>query len=349
MALYYRVLGLAAVVNSVLGAIRIYHIPLNWLVLALLGWIIADGATRLGEKEPGGLFTHLPGPPVARVIVTSCAVILLVDCMIRKNLVFRSTASPMTGVATSSAANQEGPVPIDLRVSGRFGRGGVGGLWLTDFPAALDITETGTIELVTRVIEHGGFHGFHTFAEDRSGTWSLALPRESLTGDLEDGIVYFGLSARPALRLRIPAKPTPIVLSVGNAMELMAFHRTLDLVLAESALREAAFAGQLGWNTSPTPAGPAASAPIPEKNPGGRDRVGQPHRFLEVNAPMRSGETFVIPANGPRPACVRRRAARRNRPAPRPGCSPRHRRDQGPLGERRQGHRCRSGRGTPPA
>ncbi len=64
-------------------------------------------------------------------------------------------------------------------------------------------------------------------------------------------------------------KPTAIVLSVGNATELMAFHRMLDEILAESARRQAAFFGQLEPTASPAPAGPGTAAPIPQKKAGG--------------------------------------------------------------------------------
>jgi hypothetical protein len=70
---------------------------------------------------------------------------------------------------------------------------------------------------------------------------------------LEDGILYFGFSARPALRLRSPDNREAIVLSVRNRPELMTLHRTLDEVLAESARNEAAFDMRLKELAAPVP------------------------------------------------------------------------------------------------
>src|SRR5262249_5062560 len=111
---------------------------------------------------------------------------------------------------------------------------------------------------------------------DRSGSWSLVLSRETLAGDVEDGLLYLGLSARPALRLRVPGEPRAVILSLGRASELMAFRRQLDEVLAESARRGAMFAAQLEAIAAPHHAaaggapGPAKGTPaVAEKKAGG--------------------------------------------------------------------------------
>jgi hypothetical protein len=112
---------------------------------------------------------------------------------------------------------------------------------------------------------------------DKSGSWSLVLSRETLTGDVEDGLLFFGLSARPALRFRIPGEPRAVILSLEHPSELMAFRRQLDEVLAESARRGAMFAAQLKAIATPYRAaaggatGPAEGTPaVAERKAGSK-------------------------------------------------------------------------------
>jgi hypothetical protein len=251
MALYYRVLGLFAAINSILECISFYHIRLNWLVLALLLLISAGGAERLSNPKGEGVLASLQAPPVLVLVAPLVVLGLFVVCIVKKNLIFRLTTSIRTDGSTSRARHEDGQEYVTARVSGWFQRGGGSRLWLRDCPAYWDISEDGTIALVTGVAGGSQSHGFPAM-EDLSGNWNLTVSRAMLQADPEDGIVYFALSARPALRLRVPEKPEGVVLTVDNTTELLSLRHTLDELLAESGRREASFASRLDAIATPT-------------------------------------------------------------------------------------------------
>jgi hypothetical protein len=155
MGLYYRALGVMAATNHVLGSIRLYHIALNWLAVASLVWVFVDGAGRLGEPMPGGVFGEHRAPVMAAVALSACGLILLAVCMWRRNLIFRTTTS-WTQSAAPAAGGRDGGETIDLRATGRFHRGAGDALTLRDFPVVWDVSETGAVSLVTRVVDRGG-------------------------------------------------------------------------------------------------------------------------------------------------------------------------------------------------
>jgi hypothetical protein len=244
VALVYRLLGLVAGVNSVLERITLQHIGLNWLVLGMLVLISAGGAELLANPE-AGVLASLQVPPLLLLLAPLVVLSLFVICIARRNLIFQSTASIVSDGSMRLGAGEAGPGYMAPRVSGWFHRSGGSPLWLLEFPATWDIDAEGTVSLVTRVAGGSEAHSFHPAWEDRSGEWSITLSRAMLTGDVEDGIVYFALSARPALRLHAAEKRKGVVLSVRSPMELTALHLTIDQVLAESARREAILTSKL--------------------------------------------------------------------------------------------------------
>ncbi len=258
MGLYYRALGVVATANHVLGSIRLYHVPLNWLALASLVWVFAAGVARLGEPAAGGPFGDHPASAMATVGLSLCGLILFAVCIWQENLIFRSTATWTDGAAGASGHGPDAET-IDLRATGRFHRGVGDAFWLRDFPVAWDVSDSGTVSLVTRVVDEGGIPELFSQSADRTGRWSIILSRELLTGDVDDGLLYFGLSARPAMRFRVLGEPKTVVLSLGAASELMAFRRQVDEVLAESARKQSAFAAQVEAIASAPDAAPGVS------------------------------------------------------------------------------------------
>src|SRR5262249_38973821 len=157
--------------NHVLGSIRLYHVPLNWLAVASLVWVFVDGVERLRERMPGGVFGDHRAPVMAAVALSACGLILWAVCLWRKGPIFRPTAS-WTQAAAPAAGDRDSGGPIDLRATGRFHRGVGDTLSLRDFPVAWDVSETGAVSLVTRVVDRGGGPELFSDPADRSGTWS---------------------------------------------------------------------------------------------------------------------------------------------------------------------------------
>jgi hypothetical protein len=241
MWLFYRLLGLAAFVDEVLGSIRLnYIIRCNWILFALISLYFCAGASALGlpwPKLPSDIPLDYPGIQTALALT---ALALLVICWLRGDTIFR----PMNIVARTDNMPQT-PVPvgreeIDLRISGRFDRGLGHSLSLREFPARWNIHDTGSISLET-FVEHVGGFDFSISPSDNSGRWSLVVPRETLIDGTEEGMLYFGLSARPAFRLKLPGRRMTAILSVKNASQLMSLSRMFDLLAAESAAKEASF------------------------------------------------------------------------------------------------------------
>jgi hypothetical protein len=132
------------------------------------------------------------------------------------------------------------PEEIDLRVSGRFDRGLGHSLSLREIPVRWNIDDTGSILLETYIEEAEGID-LALPLSDRSGPWSLIVPREALVDGTEEGVLYFGLSARPAFRLTLPGRRMTAILSVKNASQLMTLSRLFDVLLAESAAKAVRF------------------------------------------------------------------------------------------------------------
>jgi hypothetical protein len=270
MSFYYRMLGLAAALNAILGAIRLHHIPLNLLVMGLLALATVGQAVGFGPNGAGGAFSNPEAGTILRVALCASIFVLLVICLVRKNVIFRPMDS-LRGSGTVALGDGEGVGRIVApRASGVFRRDSGQMLRLHNFPTVWDISEAGAISLVTRVAG-GDFHGFIGPSEDPSGMWSLALPREMLEHGLEDGILYYGLSARPALRGFPPGKSEAVILTVDSRSDLLAFPRTLDEVLAESAREQASFFAKVEEAQSAAPAHPDRKASAPAGN--GEERI----------------------------------------------------------------------------
>ena len=259
MGLLYRLLGLVSAVNAVLGAIRIYWLRLNWIALALLVWASFDAARQLAELRPAWVLARDQIVPIARMTLSTAALVLFVVCLMRQNIIFRVAALPLANGSMVRADSDGRRWATDLRFSGKVRRGGAS-LPLRDFPVALNVAETGEISLEASVEVVGESPDIYSLGEDRSGMWSVPVSRESLKDGLEEGVLYWGLSTRPALRLTNPGTREVMILSFPNAVELRAFLDTLDDVVAESARNEAIFSTRLT---------DVASQPSPAKKPEG--------------------------------------------------------------------------------
>jgi hypothetical protein len=243
MSLLYRALGITALVNEILAAISFYHIRLNWILLAVLAILFGDGAAQLGSPRLTWHFLHPLVSPILEMSFSALAIVLLLICMTRRNTVFRPTAFVVGDGAISRTAGAGQYQEFDLRVTAQFERGGGNTVSIREFPFRWEISDTGAISIETRVGAAGGLDldMLAPQSGDPSGLWSLIVPRKSLTDGLEDGILYFGLSARPALRLAFPGRRTAAILSVRHAEQLIALRSTFDTLLAQSAAKEAAF------------------------------------------------------------------------------------------------------------
>jgi hypothetical protein len=264
MSLLYRTLGITALVNEILGSIRLNHIRLNWIGLAVLPVLFADGYIQLGSPRLTWHFLHPLVPPILEMAFATLALVLVLICMARRNTIFRPTTLAVGDGAISRQAVLAQAQAVDVQVTARFDRGGGNIVSLREFPFTWQVSETGAISIETRVAEAGGAHIWLPQSGDPSGLWSLIVPRETLTNGLEHGILYYGLRARPALRLNFPGRPSAAILSVGDASQLIGLRSTFDALLAESADKEAVFFSAVEQKLAPpTPepqAGPRSDA-----------------------------------------------------------------------------------------
>jgi hypothetical protein len=241
MSLLYRALGIAALFNEVLGAIRWNHIRLNWILLAVLSLVFVDGAVRLESPRVIWPFLHPQTVPVLQMALSSSALVLALISLARRNSIFRPIDLVAEKGGPPPAADPVESQQVDLQVTGRFDRGGGNSVSLINFPCRWHISETGAISLETRVVELGGFDPFRPLGGEASGEWNLLVPRETLTDRLEDGMLYFGISARPAVRLSFPGRRMTATLSVRNVSQRLALRRQFDALLATSADAEKIF------------------------------------------------------------------------------------------------------------
>jgi hypothetical protein len=265
MWLFYRLLGLTALLDEGAGSIRLnYLIRGDWILFAVIFFYFITGASAFGLPWANPLEIPL-AYPVLQTSLAASALALLVICWMRRDTIFRPMNIVARGVDTSQSPI---PGPIDLRFSGRFDRSLGHYLSLRNFPVWWNVDDTGSISLETRVKEAGVFD-VETLLSDSSGHWSLIVPRETLIAGAEEGTLYFGLSARPAFRLSLPGRRTTAILSVKNASQLMTLSRLFDGLLAESAAKEASFFRNLDANPSqPSPPRPPEPTERREK-PGG--------------------------------------------------------------------------------
>jgi hypothetical protein len=266
MAPFHRTLGIAALVNEFLGAIRWNHIRLNWILLVVLALLFADGFVQLGSPRLSLSFLHPLFLPVLQMILSSTAFAFCVVSLVRRNTIFRPTHVVANNVGTSQAEELVNASKIGLRVTSRFDRGGGNSISLIEFPCQLRVSDTGAISLETRVVEAGGFDSFRPHGGERSGEWSLLVPRETLTSGLQDGFLYFGLSARPAVRLAFPGRRMTAILSVGNAQQVRALRLIFDSLLDASAASEKVFYKKLEENLTQPSAAPRPEPKIATKN-----------------------------------------------------------------------------------
>jgi len=248
MGLFYRVLGLMAFVHQVCGSIHAHYIiRLDWIVVALLLFYLFAGASALGLPWPAFPLEIQLAYPVLQTILASSALALFLICWVRRGTIFRTMNIIARGDSMPQRAVSERPEPIELRFSGRFDRGFGQPLSLRELPVRWKIEDTGAILLESYIEEVHIGSDFPFPRSDNSGYWSLIIPREALIEGAEEGILYYGLSACPAFRLRLPARQITAILSVRNLSQMMALSHLFNEILDESSIKEADFfRNQLG-------------------------------------------------------------------------------------------------------
>ena len=124
MRLFYVFLGLTALIDEILGSIRVYYIVRgNWILFAIIFVYFLAAASALGLPWPLLPLEVPMAYPGLQASLALVALVLLVICWLRRDIIFR----PMN-VVPRPATTSQGPVtapsePIDLRISGRFDRG----------------------------------------------------------------------------------------------------------------------------------------------------------------------------------------------------------------------------------
>jgi hypothetical protein len=266
MGFFCRLLGLASAVNAVLCAWRIYFVPLNWIALAALAWHTLDAGVRFSDAKPAWSLSHEQVVPIARMVLSTAAIALLLISSMRRNIIFRSGAQPLGDALRMRAIGEEPRPAVGLEFAGKVRRAHEP-LSLRNFPVVLNVAKTGEISLEARVEDVGGWPSYSsTPGKDLTGTWFITLSREGLKEGMEPGALYSGFRVRPALRITSPGAREVVILSLPNAAEFLAFIGTLDEIVAESARNEAAFVKRVTEIPTESP---------PAKNPQGDVNWGQ--------------------------------------------------------------------------
>ncbi len=226
MGLFYRLLGVAALFHHVCRSIYVYHIiRIDWIVVAALSLYSFAGASALGLPWPKFPLEVPMAYPVLQMSFAISVLALLLISAARQDMIFRPMNTTDRADGRPPASESGRAEPVDLRISGRFDRGFGHSLSLRELPVRWNIDDTGSI-LLEAYIEEVRVGSGLPLADggalaDHSGHWSLIIPREALSDGLEEGILYSGLSARPAFRLWLPGRRRTAILSVGNASLLI--------------------------------------------------------------------------------------------------------------------------------
>jgi hypothetical protein len=242
MGLLYRVLGLTALVREFCQSIHLHHIiRLDWILMGLLLFYLLAGASALGLPWPAFTIDIQSTHPVLQTTLASSALVLFLICWVRQDTIFRPIDVNARGGRSPQSAVSESPQPIDLRLTGRFDRGFGQPLMLREIPVRWNVDDTGAILLEAYIDEIHIGAGYPIPCQDNSGPWSLIIAREALIGGAEEGLLYFGFTARPAFRLRLPARKTTAILSVRNLPQMIRLRHTFDEIVTESTAKEANF------------------------------------------------------------------------------------------------------------
>ncbi len=90
MGLFYRVLGLMALVHEICGSIHAHHIiRFDWIVVALLLFYLLAGASALGLPWPTFPLEIQLAYPVLQTTLASSALALFLICWVRRDTIFR--------------------------------------------------------------------------------------------------------------------------------------------------------------------------------------------------------------------------------------------------------------------
>jgi hypothetical protein len=253
MQLFYRMLGLTVFIDESLSKIVISHfIRLNWIFIVTLTWVVTDGVSHLGLLPPIFWSDEPTLISILKVILASSALVLFVMGWFRRNTVFRSTGARSMNTVVSTQTDSS-PITdlVEFRLTCRMTRGPGNSIWLRDFPARWRVDSAGTISIES-LVEDVGLPSYLGPFSDASGTWNLPVPRSSLVGELDEGLFYWGVHARPAFRLKVPGQATGVIVSAQTASHMNSVLKVIEVTLAESAAKELEFRGKL-WNEPDQP------------------------------------------------------------------------------------------------
>ena len=140
MGPFYRLLGLMAFVDEILGSVRFYYIiRCNWILFATIGLYFFAGASALGLPWPRLPFEIPLAYPGLQTALT-----LLVICWFKRDMIFRPMGIVTRGDGASRTPVTVPPDQVDLRISGRFDRGLGHSLTLRDIPVRWNVDHTGS-------------------------------------------------------------------------------------------------------------------------------------------------------------------------------------------------------------
>jgi hypothetical protein len=237
MGIVYRLLGLTAAIRNVLASLWLKGlIRGDWILFAIAVFYLVAGTTALGWPWPRLPWTMPLAYPALQTALAASALALLVVCGMRRGTIFRPTGR--TGRASGPPVRVQPGLP-EVRVFGRFERGVGRSVSLCDIPARWRVEDTGTISIEVHFDEGLVVSGM-PFTVD-SETWSLVVPRDALRAGGEEGLLYFGLSALPALRIRLPGRRMAAILAVRRPWTVAQLRELCDRLCAESVDREAGF------------------------------------------------------------------------------------------------------------
>jgi hypothetical protein len=280
MGLFYRLLGVVALFHDVSKSIYFYNIiRVDWIVVALLLLYSFVGASALGLPWPVfPLEIPMAYPALQTSLALSSLALLLISAA-RRDTIFRPMDIAGRADGRPQAPESGRAETVDLRLSGRFNRGVGHPLSLRALPVRWKIDDTGSILLEAYIEVVHVWDGLPLADSgamtDHSGHWSLIIPREALSDGAEEGILYSGLSARPAFRLWLPGRRRTAILSVGDASQAITLKCMFQDILEESAAKEAGFfRGRLEANLH---------KPSPDHPPGASERHAKPGEDISWN------------------------------------------------------------------
>lgn len=207
--MFYRVLGMAAWTNERLSRQSAYFIPANWIIFLALSAGLMTAFPELWDAYLNGTTTSMGNVWILAAIegVMLICLLLFLITFCSRYVVFRKAAASVPSLAAVSAGSTPAATPSseyletfrDLHVTGQFVLDAQTAQRFLEVPAAAKIVETGDIALLSKI--NASLTMYETIMlKERVGIWYLMMKRTGLRS-LEPGRLYFGLTARPALRV----------------------------------------------------------------------------------------------------------------------------------------------------